>query len=78
MGLLDYNYTERDNFYYLLNTKTGLYFGCFSKETPNKPVWVSKEHATAFEEMYALRLQRRLETQYSPYQKIVLRAKDWL
>jgi len=72
----DDDFSDIENFYCLLNTKTNLYFCGFSKETRNKPIWVSKEKAIAFEEMYALRLQRRLETQYLPYQKILLIAKD--
>ncbi len=75
MGLLDYNYPDVENFYYILNTKTGLYFERFSnEETRNKPIWVSKEKAVAYREMYALRLQRRLEALYLPYQKIILEA----
>ncbi|KKL08041.1 hypothetical protein LCGC14_2579920 [marine sediment metagenome] len=76
MGVIDYDYFEtRAKFYYLKNTTTGLYFAGFSKEIHNKPLWTSKEHAVAYEEQEALRIQRRLENLYSPAQKIIMEEK---
>ncbi len=67
--------SEDQEYYFLKNTKTNMYFGSFSTEARNKPIWVLKEYATAFKESEAFRLQRRLEVQYSPYQKIILEEK---
>jgi len=67
---------ERQEYYMLKNLKTNLYFGGFSKEVRNKPIWVSEPtEAKVFKEMEALRMQRRLECQYLPYQKIVMEEK---
>jgi len=61
--------------YHLKNLNTGLYFRGFSKEVRNKPIWVEFSQATVYEELEALRLQRRLENQYSPWQKIIMEER---
>ena len=56
---------SNEEYYYLVNTTTKLYFKNFNKDNGrrNKPIWVEKKDCQSFPEMEALRLQRRLETQ---------------
>lgn len=61
--------------YIIKNTKTNLYFVKFVKEPTNKPAWSDKDKAAEFEEMGALRMQRRLQNMYEPSQKILIEEK---
>jgi len=59
-----------EEFYFLQNTSTKLFLKGFAT---NKPLWVdNKDDAVSYKEMDALRIQRRLENLYKPYQKIIL------
>jgi len=60
--------------YVIKNNKTRMYFQGYSKEIPNKPLWVKKSsEAAAYKKSEANRMLKRLDAQYSPYQKMTIK-----
>ena len=59
--------------YHIQNTITKLFLKGFKS---NKPLWAELDSAATYNELEALKLQRRLEYMYLPYQKIVLVEKN--